>query len=70
VHRSALAGLPVTASSAPAAQVLEQRLLATFRRHPLTPTAAVAYLGLAALDLARLRGLVIERAVRAAASRP
>jgi hypothetical protein len=67
-HRSALAELPSTASSDAATLLLEQRLLATLRRHPLTPTAAVACLGLAALDLARLRGLVGERVVRTAAT--
>lgn len=69
-QRQALAALPATASSDPVVQRIEQRLLATFRRHPLTPTAAVAFLCLAALDFARLRGLVIERAVRLPARAP
>jgi hypothetical protein len=64
-QRSALAALPATASSDPVVRAFEQGLLATFRRHPLTPTAAVAFLWLAASDFVRLRGLVIERAVRA-----
>lgn len=42
---------------------LSLRLLRTFRRHPLSPTAAVAYLGLEALGLLGLRGGVMRRAV-------
>lgn len=34
----------------------------SFRRHPLSATAAVAYLGLVALDLLELRGAVATRA--------
>lgn len=44
-------------------QVLSHRLLRTFRRHPLSPAAAVAYLGLEALGLLGLRGGVMRRAV-------
>ena len=47
---------PPGASSAPTLARLERRLLAAFRRHPLTELATVGYLGLAALDLLRLRG--------------
>ncbi len=42
---------------------LSHRLLRTFRRHPLSPAAAVAYLGLEALGLLGLRGGVMRRAV-------
>jgi hypothetical protein len=35
----------------------------TFRRHPLSPAAAVAYLGLEGLGLLGLRGGVMRRAV-------
>ena len=44
-------------------QALSQRLLRIFRRHPLSPAAAVAYLGLEALGLLGLRGGVMRRAV-------
>lgn len=40
---------------------LETRLLACFRRHPLEPAAAFAWLGLTALDLERLRGELARR---------
>ncbi len=44
-------------------QALSLRLLRIFRRHPLSPAAAVAYLGLEALGLLGLRGGVMRRAV-------
>jgi hypothetical protein len=44
-------------------QALSRRLLRTFRRHPLSPAAAAAYLGLEALGLLVLRGGVMRRAV-------
>jgi hypothetical protein len=44
-------------------RALSLRLLRHFRRHPLSPTAAVAYLGLEALGLLGLRGGVMRRAV-------
>ncbi len=44
-------------------EALSHRLLRTFRRHPLSPAAAVAYLGLEALGLLGLRGGVMRRAV-------
>jgi hypothetical protein len=44
-------------------RALSLRLLRTFRRHPLSPAAAVAYLGLEALGLLGLRGGVMRRAV-------
>ena len=39
----------------------EQRLLAFVRRHPVQPSAAFAWLALAALDLERLRGEIERR---------
>ena len=45
---------------------IDRRLLRVFRRNPLSPVTSVAYLGLAALDLARLRGAVSMRALRPA----
>lgn len=44
-------------------QALSVRLLRIFRRHPLSPATAVAYLGLEALGLLGLRGGVMRRAV-------
>lgn len=44
-------------------RVLSRQLLRTFRRHPLSPAAAVAYLGLEALGLLGLRGGVMRRAI-------
>jgi hypothetical protein len=41
------------------------RLLRVFRRHPLSPAAAVAYLGLEGLGLLELRGGALRRAVQA-----
>jgi hypothetical protein len=40
---------------------LEARLVACFRRNPLEPAAAFAWLGLSALDLERLRGELARR---------
>lgn len=59
-----LAALPENASSTEALGVLEQRLQSGFRRNPLGPVAAVAYLGLLALDLRRMRGALATRALR------
>lgn len=50
------AASPPGTSSSPALARLERRLLAAFRRHPLTAVTTVGYLGLAAIDLLRLRG--------------
>jgi hypothetical protein len=44
-------------------RALSLRLLRAFRRHPLSPAAAVAYLGLEAIGLLGLRGGVMRRAV-------
>jgi hypothetical protein len=40
---------------------LEARFVACFRRHPLEPAAAFAWLGIRALDLERLRGELARR---------
>jgi hypothetical protein len=56
-------GQALGGGSAELQRALSQRLLRTFRRHPLSPAAAVAYLGLAALELLGLRGGVMRRAV-------
>jgi hypothetical protein len=63
-QRSLLAQLPDTAFSRDALRSLERRLQLAFRRNPLSPTAAVAYLGLLALDLRRVRGALATRALR------
>lgn len=44
-------------------RTLTLRLLRHFRRHPLSPAAAVAYLGLEGIGLLALRGGVLRRAV-------
>jgi hypothetical protein len=58
-----LAGLPVGSQSSGALHGLERRFELTFRRNPLSPAATVAYLGLLALDLRRLRGALAVRAI-------
>jgi hypothetical protein len=63
-QRARLAALPDNASSTEALGVLERRLQSSFRRNPLGPAAAVAYLGLLALDLRRMRGALAARALR------
>ena len=65
VARDGIANAPAQAQSSAAIGRLEKRLLAAFRRHPLTPVATVAWLGLAALDLLQLRGEVAWHALRA-----
>jgi hypothetical protein len=47
--------------ASPILRSLRERLEALYRRAMLEPTAAFAYLALAALDLARLRGEVVRR---------
>lgn len=44
-------------------RALRQRMLRRFRRHPLSPAAAVAFLGLEGVSLLALRGGVMRRAV-------
>jgi hypothetical protein len=60
-----LAAGPSNAASESVFARIDRRLLRAFRRHPLSPVPSVAYLGLAALDLGRLRGAVASRALRA-----
>jgi hypothetical protein len=47
--------------AAPLRRDLEARFVACFRRHPLEPAAAFAWLGICALDLERLRGELARR---------
>lgn len=62
--QSQLAALPATARADEAFGAFERRLQLAFRRNPLSPVAAVAYLGLLALDLRRIRGALATRALR------
>jgi len=62
-QRQQLADLPENASTTEALTRLERRFQWCFRRNPLGPAAAVAYLGLVALDLRRLRGALAVRAL-------
>jgi hypothetical protein len=62
-ERSMLAHLPDGARSTETLRDLERRFQLAFRRHPLSPAAAVAYLGLLALDLRRVRGALATRAL-------
>jgi len=61
-----LAEAPAEASSQDSLQALARRFQVSFRRHPLSPTTAIAYLGLLALDLLQLRGVLAVRALREA----
>lgn len=69
-QRRQLLELPENAGTTEALTHLEGRFQWCFRRNPLGPAAAVAYLGLVALDLRRLRGALAVRALgeRAAAA--
>ena len=58
---SALAELGPEAHSEETLARLDHRLLRALRRHPLSPVAAVAFLGLEALDQLELRGAVVAR---------
>jgi hypothetical protein len=62
--RTQLSALPATARADEALTAFERRLQLSFRRNPLSPVAAVAYLGLLALDLRRIRGALATRALR------
>jgi len=64
-HRRELAALPEAANSEEAQARLDRRLLAALRRNPLSPIVTIAYLALAAIDLARLRGAAAFVALRA-----
>jgi hypothetical protein len=67
-QRHLLAGMPDDAYSSDALRGLERRFQLGFRRNPLSPAAAVAYVGLLALDLRRLRGALATRALRESAA--
>lgn len=54
---------PGARASDDALRALRQRLLRIFRRHPLSPAVAVAFLLLEGLGLLALRGQVMRRAV-------
>jgi hypothetical protein len=69
-QRSNLAALPAGARSTDALRELERRLELAFRRNPLSPACGVAYLGLLALDLRRVRGALATRALRESATTP
>lgn len=64
LHGRRLADLPDESPSGEATQSLRHRLLLYFRRHPLTAAATAAFVGLLALDVQRLRGLLAVRALR------
>lgn len=68
--RTQLAALPATARAEEALGACERRLQLAFRRNPLSPAAAVAHLGLLALDLRRIRGALATRALREDAMAP
>ncbi len=59
-----LSGLPADSRTNDALRPFERRLELRFRRNPLTPIATIAYLGLLALDLRRVRGALATRALR------
>jgi hypothetical protein len=65
-HRARRAAAPDEATSQDSLQVLAHQLKVLFRRHPLSPVAAAAYLGLLALELRQLRGALAARALREA----
>jgi len=60
-HRLVPATVVAEAGQVRVRRALDAGLLAAFRRHAIEPLAAFAYLGLAALDLERLRGEVTRR---------
>jgi hypothetical protein len=59
--RQALVEAMPEAVTEDAMRLLERDLLRTFRRHPLSPVAAYAFLALEALDLLELRGAITVR---------
>jgi hypothetical protein len=69
-ERRLLAQLPDSVRSTDALRALDRRFQLGFRRHPLSPAAAVAYLGLLALDLRRMRGALATRALHDATAAP
>ena len=68
--QSDLVALPATARADEALGAFERRLKLAFRRNPLSPAAAVAHIGLLALDLRRIRGALATRALREGAAAP
>jgi hypothetical protein len=62
--RARLAELPAATRADETLKLLERRLELAFRRNPLSPAAAAAYLGLLALDLRRIRGALATRALQ------
>jgi hypothetical protein len=62
--RYRLSELPAATRSNEDLKRLERRLELAFRRNPLSPTAAAAYLGLLALDMRRIRGALATRALQ------
>ena len=68
--RHLLAQLPDNARSTDTLRDLERRFQLGFRRHPLSPAAAVAYLGLLALDPRRVRGALATRAIHEVPAAP
>jgi hypothetical protein len=65
-HRARRAAAPDESTSQDSLQALAHQLKVLFRRHPLSPVAAAAYLGLLALELRHLRGALAVRALREA----
>jgi hypothetical protein len=59
----ALRTAPAHSAAETLLEQLRQQLVRAFRRHPLSPAAAVAYLGLDAIALMSLRGAVAARAI-------
>jgi len=64
LHAGRLEESPAASGSRDSTQVLSRRLLFYFRRNPLTPAATAAFVGLLALDVQRLRGLLAVRSLR------
>ena len=65
-----LAALPPGSRSEPVIAELRRRLVTRFRRHPLAPAGAVAWLGLRGLELRRVRGALVVRALAVPAESP
>jgi hypothetical protein len=63
-----LRAAPPSAATEELTGTLSRRLLSVFRRHPLSPATAVAYLGLEGIDLLALRGAIVGRAALAKAA--
>lgn len=64
LHARRLEELPAASGSSDATQSLRQRLRFHFRRNPLTSAATTAFVGLLAMDVERLRGLLAVRSLR------